>query len=408
MRTRVATGMLAFAAIGALALTGCGSDSSSSSGSSGGLGGQSSGSSGGGGANAGKTFTIGFQGALTGENKQLGINEVNSVNLAVDQANAKDDLGFKLKVLSSDDGGDDNKAKAAAQKLIQDTTVLGVIGPAFSGPTAATGNDYGGANIGLISPSATREDLTKSGFKTFHRVVPTDGIEGQATADYLAKKFKNVFVIDDATPYGKGVADVVRKGLQAKNIKVTSESVPKTTQNYDTIASQVKASGAQAMYYGGYDAQAAQLSRALTSAGYTGYRISGNGGKSSIFTDNSGASGNNYYFACGCLDATSGSASAEAQAFNKAYEAKFKTASSTYSAEAYDATNALITAIKAASAKGALTRASVLDEINKLDYKGITTQVKFASSGEVAQATVNLYVQKNGKIDLLGDIAKQS
>jgi hypothetical protein len=33
--------------------------------------------------------------------------------------------------------------------------------------------------------------------------------------------------------------------------------------------------------------------------------------------------------------------------------------------------------------------------------------VKFQSNGEVAQATVNLYVQKAGTITLLGDITKQ-
>ena len=39
---------------------------------------------------------------------------------------------------------------------------------------------------------------------------------------------------------------------------------------------------------------------------------------------------------------------------------------------------------------------------------GITTTVKFQSNGEVAQATVNLYEQKSGKIVLLGDITKES
>ena len=158
------------------------------------------------------------------------------------------------------------------------------------------------------------------------------------------------------------------------------------------------------MYYAGYDAQAGLLAKALQAVSYKGFEISGNGGKSSIFTSTAGSAGNGYYFACGCLDATTAPAAA---AFTKAYQAKYNTPPSTYSPEAYDATNALITAIAAAAKSGTPTRQSVESAVNSLNYQGITTTVKFQKSGEVAQATVNLYEQKNGKIDLLGDIATQ-
>ena len=39
------------------------------------------------------------------------------------------------------------------------------------------------------------------------------------------------------------------------------------------------------MFYGGYDAQAAPLAKALKSAGYKGIRMAGNGVKSTVFTD---------------------------------------------------------------------------------------------------------------------------
>ncbi len=400
MRNRSLTTIAVLATAGAVALSGC---SSSGGKKSGGLGGGNSASSGG--SSSGQTYKIGFQGALSGDNQQLGINEINAVELAVEQANAKSDLGFKLEVVKSDDGGSADKAPAAAAALIQDQGIVGVIGPIFSGPTSATGKDYAAANLGLISPSATNASLTSSGFTTFHRIVPTDGVEGQQAAEYLAKKFKNVFVVDDTTVYGKGVADVVEQGLKAKGVKTERQGVAQNTQDYGPIAQKVKSSGAQAMFYGGYDAQAALFAKALTAAGYSGVRMTGNGGKSSVFTQGSGAAGNGWFFSCGCQDATT---APEAKDFNQAYTAKYNTPPSTYSPEAYDATNAMIEAIKAAKAKGAVTRQSVEDAINNLDYKGITTEVKFASNGEVAQATVNLYEQKDGKIVELGNIMTQS
>lgn len=87
------TTTMVLATASALALAGCGSSSSSG----GGLG-----ASGGGSSAAGATYDIGFEGPLSGANAQLGINEVNGVKLAVDQANAKGDLGFTVKLVTAD------------------------------------------------------------------------------------------------------------------------------------------------------------------------------------------------------------------------------------------------------------------------------------------------------------------
>lgn len=390
--------------VGALALTGCGGDDDEPS--SGGLGGNASaGASGGASGGAGKTYKMGFQGALSGDNQQLGINEINGMMLAIEEANASGKYPFKVTIVKSDDGGVADKAPAAAAALIQDPQVMGVVGPIFSGPTVATGTAYGTANMGLISPSASQADLTKKGFATFHRIIPTDGIEGAQAAEWLAKKFKKIFVVDDTSVYGKGVADVVAPILKTKGVAVTRQGVPANTQDYGAISQTVKNSGAQAMFYGGYDAQAALFAKALKSVGYTGLTMTGNGGKSTVFTAGAGAAGNGWYFSCGCLDATT---APDAKAFNDAYTKKFNTPPSTYSPEAYDATNAMLEAYKAAGASGDLTRTAVADAIKKLNYKGITTTIAFQPDGEVSAATVNLYQQKAGKIALLGNIKEQS
>jgi branched-chain amino acid transport system substrate-binding protein len=384
--------------VGALALTGCGSsDKKSDSGLSGGSSGGSSSSN---------SYTIAFQGPLSGDNQQLGINEVNGAQLAVDQANKDTSLGFKLKLLKADDIGDQSKAPSAAAQVLQDSTVVGVVGPAFSGPTKAVGKTYGDAKMGLISPSATNPDLTKQGFTTFHRVVPADNIEGVQAADWLAKKAKKVFVIDDLSEYGKGAADVVRAQLKKDKIAVVSAGVDAKTDDYGPIASQVKNSGAQAMFYGGYDAQAGKLAKALKSANYTGIAMGGNGVKSSVFTQGAGSAGDGWYFSCGCLDAVTAPG---AKDFTTAYKAAFNADPSTYSPEAYDATNAMIEAVKTAKQGGSVTRESVAKAITGLNYKGITTTIKFQSNGELEEASqvINLFLQKNGTISVVGDIRNQ-
>jgi branched-chain amino acid transport system substrate-binding protein len=394
-RTITTIGVLVTAA--ALSLSAC---SSSKKSTGGGLNGGGSSS----GAASGQTIKIGFEGPLSGDNAQLGINEVNAVQLAVDEANQKNTFGFQVTLVKSDDVGDPAKAPAAATTLQQDPAILGVIGPSFSGATNAVAASYDAAGLVLVSPSATNPTLTSKGYKSFHRVVPPDSLEGKEAGDWLATKAtktKKVFVIDDLSDYGKGAADAVQAELKVKGVSVTRQGVDAKTTDYSVIAQQVKSSNADAIFYGGYDTQAGLLAKALKTAGYTGLTMTGNGGKSSKFTESAGDAGNGWYFSCGCLDAT---VAPQAKAFADAYKAKFNQDSSTYSPEAYDATNTLLTAIKAAGASP--TRQAVWDQVNKVDYKGITTEVKFESNGEVSVQIINLYQQTNGKIGLVGDITK--
>jgi branched-chain amino acid transport system substrate-binding protein len=415
VRTRfLATSFVVATTAGAMALAGCASSSGSKSGgglnSSSSQAGSSSASStaGGGGSSSGKTYTIGTELPLSGANAQLGINELDGEEIAVQQANADSSLGFKVKLVKSDDEGDPTKSPPAANQLIQNPAIIGVLGPAFSGNTLASGPIYSGAGMPFITASATNATLGNQGWKTYHRIVPNDNVEGSQGADWLARHgVKKLFVLQDLSTYGKGVGDTVAKEAKAKGVSVTEQGLDGTsTSNYNPIAQTIANSGADALFYGGYDAQAALLAKALKGAGFKGLTVGGNGIKSSIFTKNSGAAGNGWYMTCGCQDAT---VAPQSKAFAKAYQAKFHQPPSTYSPEAYDATNAMIQAIKTASASGTPTRASVEAALDKIDYKGITTTIKFQSNGEILSSAqvVNLYRQENGKIKELGNIKNQ-
>jgi branched-chain amino acid transport system substrate-binding protein len=393
-----------------LTLAACSSNDSSTPSSSGALAGGGSSapasSAGGGLGGGGDTIKIAFQGVLSGDNQQLGINEVNAVRLAVEQANADNTFGFQVGLIESDDGGSGDKAPAAAAKVLQDPAVVGMVGPSFSGATKAIGKTYGDAGMAFITPSASNATLQDQGFTTFHRIIPNDNVEGSQGAEWLARKgFKTVYVLDDLSDYGKGVADAVEKVLKEKGVTVTRQGVDAKTTDYTAAATAIVASKAEALFYGGYDAQAALLAKALKTAGYKGLTVGGNGIKSSVFTDGAGPAGDGWYMTCGCQDATVAPA---AKDFTAAYKAKFNTDPSTYSPEAYDATNAMLTAIKAAKDKGEVTRATVLAAVNALDYKGITTEVKFQENGEPGgTADVNLYQQTGGKIVSLGLLKDQ-
>ena len=87
-------------------------------------------------------------------------------------------------------------------------------------------------------------------------------------------------------------------------MKVQRIGVDAKTTDYGSTATQVASSGAQAVFYGGYDAQAGLVAQALAAANFKGDKYTGNGGKSSVFTDGAGAAGDGWDFTCGCSDAT--------------------------------------------------------------------------------------------------------
>ena len=243
------------------------------------------------GASAKPTFTIGYEGPLSGGNQQLGLNMVFGVQLAINQANASGKLKFKLKLRTYDDQGDPTISPTQAQSAVHNKSLVAIIGPAFSGATAASEPYYSAAHVATVSPSATRVSLATNGWNNFFRVVADDGVQGPADANYLVTKkgLKTVYVVNDGTSYGAGLASALAAQATTDGATVTAATVPGTSQcqngtasatEYSAAATQAVASKAAALFYGGYYCDFGLFLGALKSAGYAGTIMSGDGSDS--------------------------------------------------------------------------------------------------------------------------------
>ncbi|MEZ0067075.1 branched-chain amino acid transport system substrate-binding protein [Streptacidiphilus sp. MAP12-20] len=354
------------------------------------------------------TYTIGFQGPLTGPNAQLGINIDYGVKLAVQQANATGNLPFTLKVAEADDQGDPAKGPTAAQQLIGDSSVIGVVGPTFSGATKAAEPLFTQANLASVSASATNSSLTDptNGFKTFFRIVPPDSAQGVSAADYMAKvlKVKSVYLIDDKSDYGVGLAGNIKTELAKDGISVTSDSVAAGTNDYSAVATKVANSGAGAVYYAGYYADAAPLAKAIKNTSFSGKEMSDDGTNDPKFISLAGTASEGWQFTCPCLSAQAATDTAT-KAFVTNYTALANQAPGTYSPEGYDTANTIISVMKGIGSD--VTRAKVVDGLKTVDYKGLTKEIKFQPNGEVTEKGIYVYEVKGGKITELGTVDKQ-
>jgi branched-chain amino acid transport system substrate-binding protein len=344
-----------------------------------------------------QTLKLGFFGALTGADAQLGINIKDGEQLAISQYNAANP-SVKVTIDAFDSQGDPSQANNGATKLIGDK-VVAVIGPAFSGESAAADPIFEQAGIPNVSASATNVKLAQNGWKFFHRVLADDGAQGPGDADYLVKTLgdKTVYVIDDSSTYGEGLADAVRATLKTNGgTDAGDDHISPTGADYGSTVNKVVASKASAVFFGGYYDAAGRLVNQLRSAGYKGVFMSGDGSEDARFvSDAGGAPAEGAYLSCACADETSNPA---AQAFVSAYRAAFGTAPAIYSAEAYDATNFVLAAIKS----GATTGATINSYLASNSWAGVTKTVKFLPNGNVSGGTIYVYQVKSGKIVQIG------
>jgi branched-chain amino acid transport system substrate-binding protein len=357
----------------------------------------------GGSTNGKKTVAIGFVGALTGDNANLGVNIRDGAKVAIDEWNKKSQK-FTYQLKEFDTQGLPEQATNQKDRFIPDNSVLGIVGPGFSGETKAILPDLEQAGLVMVSPSATNAALPTvvPNSKVFHRIIADDDVQAQGVSDYVEKviKPKKVALINDNSEYGKGLWGGVVKLLTAAGIDTsTTDSIDPKSQDFSAAVNKVKAARVDMVFYGGYYSEAGRLKKQLTDAGVKAKFLSGDGSLDPGFIASSGAAGGEgALLTCPCRLATP-DLPGKAGEFAKSYKALNGRDPGTYSSEGYDATSLLITGIEA----GNDTRAKLLSYVDNLQsFDGVSKTIQFAPNGNIKAGDVFVYEVKNGKLTELG------
>jgi branched-chain amino acid transport system substrate-binding protein len=344
---------------------------------------------------------VGYFGPLTGNNSpQLGIVVNNAVKLAVEQYNAKGQ-GPKVSLVEYDSQGDPSQAPQVAQRVITDHTVA-VVGPQFSGESNVADPIFQQAQIVNVTASATNPTLASHRWTYWHRAIGNDDSQGPAAANYIASKLniKRVAVIDDNSEYGAGIADIVASSLpkDGATVAVRDHIDPKTT-DYSAAVNAIGAGNVPAVFYGGYYQQAGPLVKQLRAAANNATFVSDDSTNDPGFVTAAGAAAaNGSYVTCPCVPTPSTPAG---QAFANAYQAANNAPPGNYSAQAYDATNFILAAIRA----GNTTSTAINSYLASHSYTGIVGNLKFNTQGEINSPRVEAYQVQNGTITPVGLIS---
>ena len=346
-------------------------------------------------ASAAKTYTIGYQGPLSGGEASTGTDEQNAVKYAIKLWEAKNP-GIKIKLVSIDDQGDPAVAGTVAPGIASNKNVLGVVGPAYSGATIASLPFYKAVGMALISPSATRVSLTDPttpdfGGPIFHRVVGKDDLQGPALAKYATAGVSGakVFVFDDQSAYAVPLRGFVEAGLKKVSgaTLVGGDSVPNTTTDFSPTIAKIKTSGATVVIYTGYYSQAAVFIKQLRDSGSKAVFAGGDGVFNQEFPKLAGAA------AEGSKVTGVGGLAGVDPKLEADFKKKMGVSSGVYSVESFDAANILLSGIKA----GKTTRTSMLAYVKAYSGKSISgNTIKFNANGDISYGLFAGFTTKNG------------
>jgi branched-chain amino acid transport system substrate-binding protein len=339
---------------------------------------------------------VGFGGALNGNLASYGRSNLFGIEYAINQINAKGGLlGKNVELVMQDDSCDPALASSAANKLKSEGLTL-ILGHTCSGATRSALSVYSNSAI-VISSSATENSLTFDGQNPyFFRTTPYDSAQSKLQVDLLVSLgVKKVAILHDKGDYGKSLADFAAayiRELPGQTIEIVmEEGVTSAAVSYDSVASAVKSSGAEAIIWGGYYSDGSKIATSLRDKQVNAIIIGADGLYDQQFIALGGPATEGA-FATGQTDF---STSAEARAAIADHRSRHKDEIGTYFFYSIAAAQTLFAAVEATG------NVSDLDAIKRhLTEDTVDTimgPVRFDARGDIIGAFFKIYRVEGGK-----------
>jgi len=185
---------------------------------------------------------------------------INAAQLAVQRINAAGGLdvgGRKVKIalVIEDDQNKPEAAVAAAQKMINQQSIVAIVGPQFSKNAIAVANVAESASVPMISPMSTNPQTT-AGKQFAFRVGFVDDFQGQVMANFARNELgiqEAAVLYDVADDYSKSLAEIFRQVFEQSGGHIVAfEAYTTDNKNFGPQLERIKQSGAGALFLPNY------------------------------------------------------------------------------------------------------------------------------------------------------------
>ncbi|MGA2488968.1 MAG: branched-chain amino acid ABC transporter substrate-binding protein [Anaerolineales bacterium] len=349
----------------------------------------------------GQTLKIGIDTPLTGDKAFFGQDILQASKIAVsDAGNFK---GFAFELVTGDDDGTTESGAAIANTFVGDPQVIAIAGSLFSDATKAAMPIYEAAGVSMMSLTATNSTMTEQSSKIFNCAGITDATQGKSAAQYLYNvlKVKMIAIVYDGQAFSQGLVQVVNDQFTALGGKVVAvQAINPGESDYSAVLADVASKKPQALFYGGYTAEAVVIVNQMKQAGLTGVAFFGDENTfSQEFLDRTGENGRGAY-----STALTPPMSDARTRFDSAYLATYDQPVgklSPYTWIAYDSVAVLIKNIEsvavASDGKLYLPRAALVIAIRETkDYRGLSGTLTCDINGACSDSSPVYYIDKAG------------
>lgn len=357
-------------------------------------------STGGGGGNGdgdGKNvIKIATQSPLSGGSATLGEAIKLGAQLALEEQKDKfTDLGFDVQLVPYDDQADPKKGVANAQLIGSDNDILAVVGHLNSGVAIPSSEVYEKYKIAMVSPANTATEVTDRGLTTVNRIVARDDFQGPAGAAFAVNEIgaKKIFVIQDKTAYGTGLAEAFKAAAEELGAEIVGfEGITIGEKDFNGVLNQVVSKDPDFVYFGGMYTEGGLIIKQAREKGIDVPFMGGDGMDSSTLVEVAGDAVINTFITSVAGDTM---ATEAGKKFAEKYKEKFNKNIESYSAYGYDSMQVTLKgiedAIKANDGKTP-TREQVTDAVRGVaDFQGVVTKVSFDDIGDNELAQVFIY-----------------
>jgi len=360
------------------------------------------------GAQGKEPLRIGALLAVTGPASFLGAPEARTLEMLVEDLNAKGGVdGRRVELVLKDTGGNPEKAISFAKQLIEEDRVFAIIGPATSGETIAVKPIAEEAKTILLSCAAA-EVIVNPVLPHVFKVAPKDSYAAEMIFRRMQKMgVKRIGMLSSNTGFGKAGKEQVEKLAPAHGIEIAvSEVYDKAATDLTAEVTKLKAASVQAILNWSIEPAQAIVIKNARQIGLAVPIFQSHGFANIQYAKAAGAAAEGVMFPASRVVVADALAATDRQkpvvtAYKKAYEARYKEDVSTFGGHAWDALGILVRAVKEAGLDREKVRSAIENMKGFVGTAGVFDFTPADHNGLAIDAFEMLTV-RDGKFVVLG------
>jgi branched-chain amino acid transport system substrate-binding protein len=299
--------------------------------------------------------------------------------------------------------------------IVGDPDIVAVIGPMNSSVARAQIPISNAAGLLQCSPANTNEGLTKPQFGALEvrkerpndinyiRLATTDDYQGPAAAAYAYTTLgkRNVYIIDDVTTFGTGIANNFEKEFKTLGGTVVGrDGMPADTENYTDVLTTAKSKNPDIIYFGGVTGNGgARIGLTLPQVGLGDIPFLGPDG----IYDGGADTPNSFLNLVGdaaknALATSAGAGDYPGKAdFDAKYKAEYKIDATGYAGQGHGCMTVILDAIDRAAATNPADKAALREAVRKAGsdptrkYNTVLGELNFDENGDTSQHIISIY-----------------